>query len=83
MEDAENRWARDGTKQLREESRALPREIRGMVATSSDACRWKRNRHGESSWEDAGEEYDRGGDYCGYHDEPDGYKDGYCSYGHE
>lgn len=75
MEDSAEKRIQGESKQVREERRAARREIRDIEAALPDARRLKRNRHGVSSWEDSGDDYERGV-------ESDRYQDGYGSYGH-
>lgn len=74
LKNAEAPRAEEETQLLRDEIRVLWANIRDMGPP--DARRWKRNRHGSLSWEDAGDEYERSGEFGGYHD-------GYGSYGRE
>lgn len=68
-------------KKLREEIHAMRREMRALAVAPFDAGRCKRNLQGGSSLDNAGEEYHRGGYFCGYHGEPGKYNDLYGAYG--
>lgn len=65
MEDDEAKRPRDETQQLREESRALRQNRKPMAAALSYVL-LEKDRHGRSSWEDPGDEYERDGESGGY-----------------